>query len=40
MDNLVAKHARTFNVAVVMIDRKKETKKGSARKLKHKGQEW
>lgn len=40
-NNFVAKHAREFNVAVVMTDRKKEERKGSARKMKHKGrQEW
>jgi len=31
--NLVAKHARKFNVAAVYIDRKKDEKKG---KVKHK----
>lgn len=40
-NNFVAKHAREFNVSVVMTDRKKEERKGSARKMKHKGrQEW
>ena len=34
--NFVAKHMNTFNKAVTMIDRKKESKKGSQRKLKHK----
>lgn len=33
-NNLVAKHARTFNKAHVMVDRKKSTKKGYS---KHKG---
>jgi hypothetical protein len=33
--NLVAKHARTFNVAAVHIDRKKAEKSG---KVKHKGE--
>lgn len=28
INNLVAKHARTYNKAVTMIDRKKATKKG------------
>jgi predicted negative regulator of RcsB-dependent stress response len=32
--NLVAKHARTFNVAAVHVDKKKANKRG---KLKHKG---
>lgn len=31
--NLVAKHARKFNVAVVHVDRKKDEKRG---KTKHK----
>ena len=31
--NFVAKHARAFNKAHVMIDRKKESKRG---KIKHK----
>ncbi len=33
-NNFVAKHARQFNKAVVMIDRKKASKRGSR---KHKG---
>lgn len=35
INNLVAKHARTFNKAVTMIDRKKAIKKGH-QKHKHK----
>jgi hypothetical protein len=34
-NNLVAKHARKYNVAVVMVDRKKAAKRG---KRKHKTQ--
>lgn len=33
-NNLVAKHARTFNKSHVMVDRKKQSKKGYT---KHKG---
>ncbi len=40
MKNLVAKHARTYNKAHVMIDRKAKDKKGQQRKVKHKGQEY
>jgi len=35
--NLVAKHARKFNVAVVHADRKKAARKG---KIKHKGKQY
>ncbi|ADM79964.1 hypothetical protein phiAS5_ORF0121 [Aeromonas phage phiAS5] len=37
MQNFVAKHAREFNNAVVMVDRKKQSKNAGARKMKHKG---
>ncbi|AAQ17994.1 hypothetical protein Aeh1ORF324c [Aeromonas phage Aeh1] len=33
MNNFVAKHAREFNKAAVMVDRKKDAKRG---KVKHK----
>ena len=36
MNNLVAKHARTYNKAVVMQDRKRKAKAGQQRKAKHK----
>lgn len=36
MNNFVAKHAREFNVAAVMVDRKKASKRETARKMKHK----
>jgi hypothetical protein len=34
VNNLVAKHAKTFNKAHVMVDRKKASKRGA---VKHKG---
>ncbi|ADQ53041.1 hypothetical protein AsFcp4_153 [Aeromonas phage AsFcp_4] len=37
MNNFVAKHAREFNVAAVMVDRKKQMKAAGTRKQKHKG---
>lgn len=37
VNNFVAKHAREFNKAQVHIDRKKESKRESTRKMKHKG---
>lgn len=37
-NNLVAKHARKFNVAAVHVDRKAKNKKGQTRKMKHKNQ--
>lgn len=35
--SFVAKHARTFNKAHVMVDRKKRSKAQGQRKSKHKG---
>jgi len=35
-DNFVAKHCRQFNRATVEVDRKKESKRLSKRKAKHK----
>lgn len=39
VNNLVAKHARTFNKAHVFIDRKKQDKSGGKRKHRGKGYE-
>jgi hypothetical protein len=36
-NNLVAKHARKFNLATVQVDRKKAAKRGH---IKHKGRKF